>query len=85
MIQLALTIKLLADFYVILIIVYCLFSWVPNKSGVLATIDYAISRLVEPYLNLFRKIIPPFGGIDFSPVLAVLVLQLVVRLIFRVF
>lgn len=78
------TIELLADFYMVLIIVYCLFSWFPNKSGVVATIDYAVSRLVEPYLNLFRKIIPPFGGIDFSPVLAILVLQLAIRLLFRI-
>lgn len=31
----------------------------------------ALSRITEPYLEKFRKIIPPMGGIDFSPILAV--------------
>ncbi len=32
---------------------------------------------VEPYLRLFRRVIPPFGGIDFSPILAIFTLQLI--------
>jgi uncharacterized protein YggT (Ycf19 family) len=38
--------------------------------GVLATI-------VEPYLGVFRRFIPAFGGMDFSPLAAILVLQFV--------
>jgi YggT family protein len=34
-----------------------------------------LSPITDPYLNLFRSIIPPMGGIDFSPILAILVLQ----------
>ncbi len=82
--QIGMIIKLLVDFYVILIVAYCLFTWIPNKGPILQTINTAVSNLVEPYLNLFRKLIPPFGGIDFSPVLAVLVIQLVARLILRI-
>lgn len=82
--QIGMVVKLLVDFYMILIVVYCLFSWIPNKGPTLQTVDVAVSNLVEPYLNLFRKIIPPVGGIDFSPVIAILVIQLVARLIFQI-
>lgn len=82
--QIGIVVKLLVDFYMILIVVYCFFSWIPNKGPTLQTVDIAVSNLVEPYLNLFRKIIPPVGGIDFSPVIAILVIQLVARLIFQI-
>lgn len=71
----------LIEIYVFLILVYCILSWIPRKGKVLGTIDYYIARIVEPYLNIFRKIMPPVGGIDFSPILAILVLELVVMLI----
>lgn len=35
----------------------------------------------EPYLSVFRRVIPPFGAMDFSPILALLVLYLVGGLI----
>ncbi len=33
--------------------------------------------ICEPFLRLFRRIIPAFGGIDFSPILAILTLQII--------
>ncbi|MEO0541948.1 MAG: YggT family protein, partial [Cyanobacteria bacterium P01_A01_bin.105] len=36
-------------------------------------------QLTDPYLNLFRSLIPPMGGIDFSAILAILLLQFVTR------
>ena len=57
-----------------LILVRCLLSFVP-------TIDWykqpftAVKDVTDLYLNLFRKIIPPFGGLDFSPIIAVIALQ----------
>ena len=33
--------------------------------------------VADPYLRLFRRLIPSFGGIDFSPILAILVLYVV--------
>jgi YggT family protein len=30
----------------------------------------------EPYLRVFRRVIPPIGGIDFSPILAIFTLEL---------
>jgi YggT family protein len=32
---------------------------------------------VEPFLRLFRRVLPSFGGWDFSPILAIITLQLI--------
>ena len=37
----------------------------------------------EPYLRLFRRVLPSFGGLDFSPIIGILLLQLVGSLISR--
>jgi YggT family protein len=36
---------------------------------------------VEPFLRIFRRILPSFGGWDFSPILAILTLQIVNSLV----
>jgi YggT family protein len=33
--------------------------------------------ICEPYLRIFRRLIPAFGGFDFSPILAILTLQII--------
>ena len=76
-----------ADFYVGLIIVYILMSWLPSMPGIVGDLYRVLGRLCDPFLNLFRRIIPPIGGsgmaIDFSPVVAFLVLQIAARFIGR--
>ena len=53
-----------------------------QKSGIIADIDTVLGRVCDPFLNLFRKFIPPIGGmVDISPIFALLVLQFAVRLI----
>lgn len=72
----------LINFYNILIIVYCLLTWIPmNPNGLLADIGAVLDGIVGPYLNFFRRIMPPMGGIDFSPVIAVLALTLIERIL----
>ena len=34
-------------------------------------------QITEPILGPFRRVIPPIGGLDFSPIVALIVLQLV--------
>lgn len=64
--------------YEFLIIVWCIISWIPAKQGGwLADISAVIDSIVGPYMNLFRKFIPPLGGIDFSPVVGILVLSFI--------
>ena len=75
-------IVLLADVYTMILFVYVLMSWIPQKSGIIADIDTVLGRVCDPFLNLFRKFIPPIGGmVDISPIFALLVLQFAVRLI----
>ena len=72
----------LADVYSMILFVYVLMSWIPQKTGIVGDIDTILGKLCDPYLDLFRRFIPPIGGmVDISPIIALLVLQFAVRLI----
>lgn len=60
--------------YVVLLIIRILLSWFPNINWFDPPFSI-LSQLTDPYLNIFRSIIPPLGGIDFSPMLAIILLQ----------
>ena len=62
-------------FYGWLIIAYVLMSWFP-ASGAIAEIRQVLGTVVEPYLSIFRRFVPPIGAVDISPIIAILVLQL---------
>jgi YggT family protein len=65
----------LLEIYRYLIIGYILLSWVPNARD--SFIGEFLGKLVEPYLSIFRKIIPPLGMIDFSPIVALIALYFI--------
>jgi YggT family protein len=66
--------------------VYVLMSWFPTARGILADINRVLAKVCDPYLNLFRKLIPPLGGmVDVTPIIALLVLQFGVRLLINLF
>lgn len=73
----------LANAYTTIIFIYVIMSWLPNvESGLVGQVYHALGTLCEPYLGLFRRLIPPIGGmVDITPIIALLVLQFVVRLI----
>ncbi|GAB4236574.1 MAG: hypothetical protein Kow00121_63840 [Elainellaceae cyanobacterium] len=66
------------NIYFVLIIIRVLLSWFPNVNWLSPPFS-TLSQLTDPYLNLFRSIIPPLGGIDFSPMLAIILLQFVAQ------
>ncbi len=71
--------------YGFLIVVYVLMSWIPTRNGIIGDIYRALGTLCEPYLNLFRKLIPPIGGmVDVTPIIALLVLNFGIRLILAI-
>lgn len=77
-------VQTLFNFYSFLVLAYCLISWFPIRSGgLMEDIGAVLQSIVGPYLNLFRRFLPPMGGIDWSPVLAILVLNLLENLIIR--
>ena len=49
----------LADAYSMVLFVYVLMSWFPTDRGILADINRVLAKVCDPYLNLFRKLIPP--------------------------
>ena len=60
--------------YSLVLIVRVLLSWFPNLdwgNPVLST----VSSITDPYLNMFRGVIPPIGGIDLSAILAFISLR----------
>jgi YggT family protein len=73
--------------YFILIFIRILLSWIPRMPyypWLRAIVDF-VNQVTDPYLNIFRRIIPPLGGggfaIDLSPILAIIVLSIVWRVV----
>jgi YggT family protein len=69
--------------YLILIFIRILLSWIPRMPyypWLRASVDF-VHQVVDPYLNIFRRVIPPIGGggfaLDISPILATIVLIIV--------
>jgi YggT family protein len=61
--------------YVLLIFAYILMSWFRLPySPWLNRIQRFLYDVCEPYLRIFRRIVPQFGPIDLSPMIAVIVL-----------
>ncbi|NES24398.1 MAG: YggT family protein [Symploca sp. SIO3E6] len=76
---LGLLISAIATFFQIystLIIVRVLLTWLQMFSWANQVASF-LSPITDPYLNLFRSFIPTFGGLDFSPVVAIIVLNIV--------
>ena len=61
--------------YSLVLIVRVLLSWFPNLDWSNPVLS-SVSAIPDPYLNAFRGLIPPLGGIDLSALLAFLALNL---------
>ncbi|MFC4023227.1 YggT family protein [Oceanobacillus longus] len=61
-------------FYGYALIVYIFMSWFPGARE--SSFGQFLTKICEPYLEQFRKFIPPLGMIDLSPIVGILVLQL---------
>jgi len=67
-------------FFYILIILRIFLTWIP-------TIDWnqqpikSIREVTDMYLNVFRRFIPPVGGLDFSPIIALIALQIIQNIV----
>ena len=68
------------NIYFVLLIIRILLSWFPNVNWFDPPFSI-LSQLTDPYLNIFRSIIPPLGGIDFSAIIAIFLLQFVQGLV----
>jgi uncharacterized protein YggT (Ycf19 family) len=71
----------LVQFYVLLIIAWAILSWFKQDRGFISDLYGILDKVVDPYVSLFRRFIPVAGGMDFSPLVAIIVLQVVFRLL----
>ena len=61
-------------FYILIVSVFM--SWVPSIKE--SSFGQMISKITDPYLDIFRRFIPPIGGmIDISPIIALIALRFI--------
>ena len=72
--------------YVLLIFAYVLSSWVrlPYSPWLRRVQDF-LRDVCEPYLRLFRRLLPSFGSLDLSPVVAIFFLFLLMKVVDAIF
>ena len=82
-------VRALLNVYTILIIAYIFSSMffafggrVPYNQYVSKVLGF-LRDVCEPYLSVFRRFIPPLGPIDLSPVVAIILLQIVGGIVVR--
>jgi len=64
--------------YILLILAYIILSWIRLPYSIwLSRIQRFLYDVCDPYLRLFRRVLPPLGPLDLSPMLAVIVLIVV--------
>ena len=72
-------IRLLCDVITIIILLRVVVSWIsPGSTNMLVVVLY---RLTEPILAPLRRIIPRVGPLDFSPLVAIILIQVIYRLL----
>jgi YggT family protein len=73
----------LGEIYFVILIVRAILSWFPESGdSPLRPVRRITFVLTEPVLAPFRRLIPPFGGLDLSFLVAVLALQIIIREVF---
>jgi YggT family protein len=67
----------------LLIIVRAVLSWIPTADYGHPVIRF-VMRVTDPVLEPVRRVLPPLGGLDLSPIIAILLLQFAGQLLIRV-
>jgi YggT family protein len=78
---LAQLINTLANLLTLLVIVSVILSWFMSPYHPLRE---ALDRLVEPMLMPIRRVVPLIGGLDFSPMILILLIELVAQFLIRI-
>lgn len=73
----------LLDAYSWILIIYVLMTWLPGAMQ--SRFGQVIVALVRPYLDIFDQIIPSIGGLSFSALIGLLVLNLAKRGLLAIF
>ncbi|MFB5189766.1 YggT family protein [Alicyclobacillus fastidiosus] len=70
----------LFQIYSYMMIAWILMSWIPNLRY--SQFGRFLGKLVDPYFSIFRRFIPPLGGIDLSPIVAFFVYRIIESIVF---
>ena len=71
--------------YILLIFAFIIMSWIRVPYSLwLNRIQRFLYDVVDPYLRLFRRFVPPVGPLDLSPVLAIVVLIVLQQVIHNI-
>lgn len=74
-------VTILLNVFQLALFIRVVMSWFPlSSSGARSVMDIVV-RITEPVLGPIRRALPSFGGIDISPIVAILLLSILVRLI----
>lgn len=68
--------------YTFLLLIRVIGSWFPRLAY--SSFMKLVGKVTDPYLNLFRRIIPPIGPIDISPMVAFFSLQIIQYILFAI-
>lgn len=68
--------------YTVLLLIRVFGSWFPSFAH--SRFMRFVAFYTDPYLNLFRKIIPPLGMMDISPMFAFIALQIIQWIVFSI-
>lgn len=63
-------------FFYLLIILRIFLTWIPSIDWHQQPVK-SIREVTDMYLDIFRRFIPPISGMDFSPIIALIVLQII--------
>ena len=82
--QIASVLSALINAYCMVIFAWVILSWFQSANKLVGDIYKALGVIVSPYVNLFRRFLPTAGGLDFSPFVALILLQLVGRFLVNI-
>jgi len=68
------------DVYILLILAYVLTSWI-RMPYALHRVQRFLDDVCEPYIRLFRRVLPSLGPLDLSPIVAIITLVVVQRVL----
>jgi uncharacterized protein YggT (Ycf19 family) len=78
-------VQVFATVYTLVIFAYIITSWLRLPySPWLNRIQRFLYDVSEPYLRLFRRLLPPMGPLDLSPMIGIIVLWLLSTLVISV-
>lgn len=76
-------IRIAFNVYYVLIIISVFLSWfrLPSNNFIVSF----IRDTTDPFLNFFRRLLPlNFGGLDFTPIIALIALQILESILIRI-